>query len=248
MATLVLRPTSCSGSNWSNTSYAYDGSTSTAATVSISSSNYSSRILTCNFNTSSIPSGATINSATLTVIAKQSSSTSSRRITPRVDINGDSNSRVINKQLTSTSSTTLTADVKNYISSLSNITITGYMTTTRSSKFSIYEVYINIDYTEPIVTYTVTFKDWDGSVLKTQTVQSGSSATAPDNPTRDGYSFTGWDKTFNNITSDLIVTAQYNALTQSNLNKIILGDKIIKKLYIGDTNIYKVYLGDIRLF
>lgn len=246
MATLVLRPTSCSGSKWSNTSYAYDGSTSTAATVSISSSNYSSRILTCNFNTSSIPSGATINSATLTVIAKQSSS--SRTITPRVDINGNSSNRVINKRLTSTSSTTLTADVKNYMSSLSNITITGYAASSRSSTFSIYEVYIDIDYTEPIVTYTVTFKDWDGSVLKTQTVQSGSSATAPDNPTRGGYSFTGWDKTFNNITSDLIVTAQYNALTQSNLNKIILGDKIIKKLYIGDTNIYKVYLGDIRLF
>ena len=60
-----------------------------------------------------------------------------------------------------------------------------------------------------VKTYTVTFKDWNGTTLKTQTVAEGSSATAPSNPTRTGYRFTGWDKTFNNVTSDLTVTAQY---------------------------------------
>ena len=60
-----------------------------------------------------------------------------------------------------------------------------------------------------VKTYTVTFKDWDGTTLKTQTVEEGTSATAPSNPTRDGYLFTGWDITFNNVTSDLTVTAQY---------------------------------------
>ena len=59
------------------------------------------------------------------------------------------------------------------------------------------------------VLYTVTFKDWDGTVLKTQTVASGGAASAPDNPTRDGYTFSGWDKDYNNVTSDLVVTAQY---------------------------------------
>lgn len=58
-------------------------------------------------------------------------------------------------------------------------------------------------------TFTVTFKDHDGTVLKTQTVQSGKAATAPAVPARKGYAFTGWDKTFNKVTGDLVVTAQY---------------------------------------
>ena len=68
-----------------------------------------------------------------------------------------------------------------------------------------------VTYEEPVQvkTYTVTFVDWNGTVLKTQTVEEGSSATAPSNPSRVGYNFTGWDKSFNNITSDLTVTAQY---------------------------------------
>ena len=64
-----------------------------------------------------------------------------------------------------------------------------------------------------INTYTVTFKDWNGTVLKTQQVQYGGAATAPANPTRTGYTFTGWDKAFNNVTADLVVTAQYSINT-----------------------------------
>ena len=61
-------------------------------------------------------------------------------------------------------------------------------------------------------TYTVTFKDWDGTELKTQEVQYGGDAEAPADPTRVGYTFTGWDKAFTNITADLVVTAQYEML------------------------------------
>ena len=63
-----------------------------------------------------------------------------------------------------------------------------------------------------INTYTVTFKDWNGTVLKTQEVQYGGDAEAPADPTRVGYTFTGWDKAFTNITADLVVTAQYEML------------------------------------
>ena len=63
-----------------------------------------------------------------------------------------------------------------------------------------------------INTYTVTFKDWDGNVLKTQEVQYGGDAEAPADPTRTGYTFTGWDKAFTNVTADLVVTAQYEML------------------------------------
>lgn len=75
---------------------------------------------------------------------------------------------------------------------------------------------INADTTvtaQYIQQFTVTFKDWNGTTLKSQAVDSGSSATAPSNPTRTGYSFTGWDKTFNNVTADLTVTAQYTIKT-----------------------------------
>ena len=66
---------------------------------------------------------------------------------------------------------------------------------------------------ETPTTYSVTFKDWDGTVLKTETVQSGKTATAPADPTRDGYTFAGWDKSFNNIVTDTVVTATYTLNT-----------------------------------
>ncbi|MEG0408150.1 MAG: InlB B-repeat-containing protein, partial [Bacilli bacterium] len=57
--------------------------------------------------------------------------------------------------------------------------------------------------------YTVRFVDWNGTQLKSQSVNYGSGANAPPNPTRTGYTFTGWNKAFNYITSNLTVTAQY---------------------------------------
>lgn len=58
--------------------------------------------------------------------------------------------------------------------------------------------------------YTVTFVDWDGTVLSTQIVGQDGTASAPSTPTRSGYTFTGWDVSFDSVTSDLTVTAQYD--------------------------------------
>ena len=66
------------------------------------------------------------------------------------------------------------------------------------------------DTTKPTVTtFTVTFKDYDGTVLGTQKVEKGKAATAPANPVRENFTFAGWDKKFDKITSDLVVTATY---------------------------------------
>lgn len=62
-----------------------------------------------------------------------------------------------------------------------------------------------------INSYTVTFKDWDGTALKEESVNYGGAATAPTDPTRSGYAFAGWDVAFDNITSALIVTTHYTA-------------------------------------
>jgi len=43
-----------------------------------------------------------------------------------------------------------------------------------------------------LTTYTVTFSSNGGSTVQSQTVNPGSTITRPENPTRDGYNFSGW--------------------------------------------------------
>jgi len=57
--------------------------------------------------------------------------------------------------------------------------------------------------------FTVTFVDYDNTVLLSQDITYGLSAIAPSNPTREGYTFLSWDNTFIVVTSNLTVTAQY---------------------------------------
>lgn len=59
-------------------------------------------------------------------------------------------------------------------------------------------------------TFTVTFKDHDGTVLQTQSgIKAGEPAMAPTTPTREGYSFVGWDKAFDRVTSDMVIMPVY---------------------------------------
>lgn len=76
--------------------------------------------------------------------------------------------------------------------------------------------------------FRVKFVDFDGSIIKVggkdyQTIENGESATAPANPVRDGYYFTGWSQSFAEITQDLDIIAGYKLIL-----KVIAEDKSIQ--------------------
>lgn len=59
-------------------------------------------------------------------------------------------------------------------------------------------------------TYQVTFVDYDGTTLKTETVKQNEDAVAPVNPSKDGAEFLGWTGNYSNVTKDETVRAVYS--------------------------------------
>ncbi|MBO6033134.1 MAG: InlB B-repeat-containing protein, partial [Prevotella sp.] len=59
-------------------------------------------------------------------------------------------------------------------------------------------------------TFTVRFYDWDGTVLSEQTVNYGQAASAPADPSREGYTFLGWSEDFSDVTADKYIVAMYH--------------------------------------
>lgn len=57
--------------------------------------------------------------------------------------------------------------------------------------------------------YTVTFMDGKDVLATFTNVPHGSAVTAPEVPKKDGKTFVGWDKKFDNVTSDIIVNAKF---------------------------------------
>ena len=67
-----------------------------------------------------------------------------------------------------------------------------------------------------VESYTVTFQDEDGSILKSSVMDAGAMPVAPANPTKasDGvysYTFAGWQPAIGAVTGDVTYTATYNA-------------------------------------
>lgn len=84
--------------------------------------------------------------------------------------------------------------------------------------------------------YTVTFKDADGTVLKTEEVEAGAAATAPSDPVSaaEHTYFAGWDVDFSNITEDTVVTAEYvNLAFRFRSFGLVLGGEITIKANLG---------------
>ena len=70
-----------------------------------------------------------------------------------------------------------------------------------------------------IITHTVKYVDGQGKTLHTETVDHGKAAPVyTDKPTREGYSFQGWDKTLpETITEDITLTALWSVVSAPTL-------------------------------
>ena len=75
--------------------------------------------------------------------------------------------------------------------------------------------------------FNVKFIDADGKTLKTEIVEYGQAATEPIAPDKEGHIFLGWDKDFNNVLEDLVISPVYEIL------------KFNVKFYDNDGNIIK---------
>lgn len=85
-------------------------------------------------------------------------------------------------------------------------------------------------------THTVLFKDINGVILQRQQVEHGTAASAPvNNPSKPGKIFTGWDREFNNVTGDLVITALYQSDNQ--LRYTVKVNGVVKGEYVFDTKI-----------
>ena len=58
----------------------------------------------------------------------------------------------------------------------------------------------------------VTFVDWNDEEIQTVDVKYGEDAKSPEIPTREGYTFSSWDSSYYNITSDKTIKATYKIL------------------------------------
>ena len=94
------------------------------------------------------------------------------------------------------------------------------------------------------ITYTVRFIDYDGALLKSEQVSHGGNATAPASPSRDGYTFTGWDRGYTNVTANITVTALYAEIVLLNQTDTPLSDSLDQTSDSEDSIVDNVVEGD----
>ena len=127
-------------------------------------------------------------------------------------------------------------------SSTSSSLFTSSQSSTSSSSTSSFPVVVN---------YTVSFKNYDGTLLSETVVEEGKTATyTGPTPTRAEtaeatYTFSGWDQPLENITSDCVRVAQYTEtlkpvtnyykVTFKNYNDTLLQEVTVEE---GHTAVY----------
>lgn len=85
--------------------------------------------------------------------------------------------------------------------------------------FKILIVIITLLFWIILPTYIVSFVDHDGKVLKTETVKWLNDATPPEEPTREDYSFVGWNGNYTFVNNDETVVAEYCTDKESSTKK-----------------------------
>ena len=91
--------------------------------------------------------------------------------------------------------------------------------------------------------------DFDNTVLKEEDVLYQEAATAPGDPTREGYTFAGWDTDFSAVKEDMTVKAQYEELSEG-FEAVFSGEHATKLLRNGQIFILRgdhTYTTDGRL-
>lgn len=122
------------------------------------------------------------------------------------------------------------------------VTGSAHIATLRPSELSAIQtkfpnLTVTYDTLEP--EFTITFKDWDGTVLDTQVVVKGVSAVDPvasgkiATPTREStaqydYTYSGWSGSLSSITSDRTVTAQYTHTVRSYTIRFLNGSTVLQ--------------------
>ena len=140
-----------------------------------------------------------------TLTLTQSTRTSEYKIIVVGDVNGDSSCDVIDAAL-------VELGLNNHIELSDDSKLAATRVIRKDIEISDYQNIINwilSGKVEKKSEYTVTFKDYDGTIITTESVDYGESATPPSNPLRAGFIFTGWDKSIDNITTDTVITAEY---------------------------------------
>lgn len=113
-------------------------------------------------------------------------------------------------------------------------------------------------YTGTYIDYTVTFQDWDGTVLSSGTYHYGDTVTAPEDPVRteddaNTYTFAGWDKTVIACDGDAVYTATYTTTAKLNPTikplypTLLLKDEVHLLIYFSAVDLDGVALSDMGL-
>lgn len=85
--------------------------------------------------------------------------------------------------------------------------------------------------------FTVRFFDWDNTLIKEEQVLYGHSATAPEDPVREGYIFTGWGAGWFNVMNNLDIYASYIVEGSQGVEDVQADEQISSK-FIYDGQMY----------
>jgi len=88
-----------------------------------------------------------------------------------------------------------------------------------------------------IVPFEVTFIDYDSALISIVSANSGSTVVTPEDPIREGYTFTGWDGSLYGLKEDVTVQAQY-VKNYDDLDKFVFAE-----MTNDAVNVYFAYSG-----